>query len=624
MRCRLLKRMVYCAAPGWQCVASRVATLGTQADSIQYRPVKIHEEVMFTSANVRLFLWALLFVALFVNYQAWQIDHPAPLAVVNATAPQSLDGGAPTAIAPVSAVPGAAVPGMPLTGVATPGAATPTTAVTTAVPAAADDAVAVANASAVHVVTDVLDMDVSLAGGELRRADLVAYPVAKGRAQPVRLLNRDSDAARFVLQSGLAGTDGGPAPTHQALFKSAVTEVTLAPGQDEIKLPLTWTNDAGVTVTKTYTFKRGGYQIDVDYLVQNASAMPWGFASYAQLLRSNQPIETSYFKPETYSFKGPAYYDGAKYEKLTMGSKEASIDRAIKGGWLAGMQHHFVAAIVPNKEFAYQYRLRTQGEEFLFSATSATQSVASGAQARQTEVLFVGPKLQQQLTIAGPDLFRVADYGMLTIIAQPLFSLLEWVHALVGNWGYTIVIATFLLKLLFYPLSEASGRSMAKMKLLAPRIKALQETYKDQRDKLAKATMEMYQKEKVNPLAGCLPMIIQIPVFLAFYWVLLESVEMRQAPFIGWINDLSVRDPWFILPVIMAVASFIQFKLNPQMGTDPMQQKIFMMMPIVMSVTFAFFPAGLVLYWVTNTVLSIAQQWNINRRIETAAAKARR
>jgi YidC/Oxa1 family membrane protein insertase len=563
---------------------------------------------MFTSANVRLFLWALLFVGLFVNYQAWLIDHPAPVAVVSANAPQSLDGSAPAAIAPAAATPQAA--------------ATATAAAT--VPVTANDAVAVANAGVVHVVTDVLDMDVSLAGGELRRADLVAYPVAKGRAEPVRLLNRDSDASRFVLQSGLASTDGGPSPTHQVLFKSAVTTVALAPGQAEIKLPLTWTNDAGVTVTKTYTFKRGGYQIDVDYLVENAGTAPWSFASYAQLLRSNQPVATSYFKPETYSFKGPAYFDGAKYQKLKMGSKDTNVDRAIKGGWIAGMQHHFLAAIVPNNGGAYQYRLRTQGDEFLFSATGATRVVAPGAQGRQSEVFFVGPKLQDQLTIAGPDLFRVADYGMLTIIAQPLFALLKWVHALVGNWGFTIVIATFLLKLLFYPLSEASGKSMAKMKLLAPRIKALQETYKDQRDKLAKATMEMYQKEKVNPLAGCLPMIVQIPVFLAFYWVLLESVEMRQAPFIGWINDLSVRDPWFILPVIMAVASFIQFKLNPQMGTDPVQQKVFMMMPLIMSVTFAFFPAGLVLYWVTNTVLSIAQQWNINRRIETAAAKARR
>jgi YidC/Oxa1 family membrane protein insertase len=567
---------------------------------------------MFTSANVRLFLWALLFVALFVNYQAWQVDHPAPVAAVSATAPQSLDSSAPTAVAPRAAT-------------TAPAAATAATAVVPAIAApTVSDATAVANAGVVHVLTDVLDMDVSLAGGELRRADLLVYPVSKGQAEPVRLLNRDSDASRFVLQSGLVGTDGGAAPTHQALFKSAVAEVKLAAGQEEIKLPLSWTNDAGVTVTKTLGFKRGGYQIDVDYLVQNAGAMPWSFASYAQLLRSNQPVETSYFKPETYSFKGPAYYDGAKYQKLKMGSKDTNVDRAIKGGWIAGMQHHFVAAIVPNDSSAYQYRLRTQGDEFMFAATGPTQTVAAGAQAKQNEVFFVGPKLQQQLSAAGPDLFRVADYGMLTIIAQPLFSLLKWVHGLVGNWGFTIVIATLLLKLLFYPLSEASGRSMAKMKLLAPRIKALQETYKDQRDKLAKATMEMYQKEKVNPLAGCLPMIIQIPVFLAFYWVLLESVEMRQAPFIGWINDLSVRDPWFILPVIMAVASFIQFKLNPQMGTDPVQQKIFMMMPIVMSVTFAFFPAGLVLYWVTNTVLSIAQQWNINRRIEAAAAKARR
>jgi YidC/Oxa1 family membrane protein insertase len=394
-------------------------------------------------------------------------------------------------------------------------------------------------------------------------------------------------------------------------------------GQDEIRLPLVWRNDAGVTVTKTYTFHRGRYQIDVDYLIENAGNASWTYASYAQLLRTNQAVETSYFKPESYSFKGPAYFDGAKYQKLKMGSADTRHDREVRGGWLAGMQHHFVAAVVPHAGEDYHYLLKTQGNQFLLSATGPTQQVAPAAQARQSETLFVGPKLQRQLEQAGPDLFRVADYGRLTIIAQPLFWLLDKVHALIGNWGFTIMIVTLILKLLFYPLSEASGRSMAKMKTLAPRIKNLQETYKDQRDQLAKATMELYRKEKVNPAAGCLPMVIQIPVFLAFYWVLLESVEMRQAPFIGWINDLSVRDPWFILPLIMAVANFIQFKLNPQMGTDPVQQKIFMLMPLVMSVTFAFFPAGLVLYWVTNTVLSIAQQWNINRRIAAQAARAR-
>jgi YidC/Oxa1 family membrane protein insertase len=248
--------------------------------------------------------------------------------------------------------------------------------------------------------------------------------------------------------------------------------------------------------------------------------------------------------------------------------------------------------------------------------------VAPGASAAFTQTLFAGPKLQAQLEATAPELGRVADYGRLWFLAMPLYKLLAWVHGASGNWGIAIIVVTFLLKLLFYPLSEASGRSMAKMKALQPRIKNLQDTYKDDREKLGKAMMELYQREKINPVAGCLPIVIQIPVFLAFYWALLESVEMRQAPFMLWIHDLSARDPWFILPAIMAVAMFVQYKLNPA-PPDPVQAKVFMIMPFAMSVMFAFFPAGLVLYWVTNTILSIAQQWNINRRIAAAAAAKR-
>jgi YidC/Oxa1 family membrane protein insertase len=237
--------------------------------------------------------------------------------------------------------------------------------------------------------------------------------------------------------------------------------------------------------------------------------------------------------------------------------------------------------------------------------------------------VFIGPKLQGQLKQTSPELARAADYGRLYFLAQPLFWLLSNVHAISGNWGVAIIFVTFLLKLAFYPLSETSGRSMAKMKQLAPRVKNLQEMYKDDSEKRGRAMMELYQREKVNPVAGCLPTIIQIPVFLAFYWVLLESVEMRQAPFAFWIHDLSSRDPFFVLPAIMAVAMFVQYRLNPP-SADPVQAKVFMFMPLVMSFMFAFFPAGLVLYWVTNTILSIAQQWNINRRIEAAAAAGKK
>ena len=287
------------------------------------------------------------------------------------------------------------------------------------------------------------------------------------------------------------------------------------------------------------------------------------------------------------------------------------------------MQHHFVSAVVPDHADPAQLLDGRERPRIHSDARSVQlQTVAPGTTKTVKENLFVGPKLQKQLETLHPELDRVADYGALTLISRPLFWLLDHAHSIVSNWGLAIILVTFLLKLLFYPLSEKAGRSMARMRTLAPRMKTLQETYKDDRTKLGQATMELYKTEKVNPLAGCLPMLIQMPVFLAFYWVLLESVEMRQAPFFGWINDLSARDPFFILPVLNGLAMWGQSKLNPP-PPDPMQARIFQLMPIVFSVMFALFPAGLVLYWVTNTGLSILQQWNINRKI-TAEDKARK
>ena len=581
---------------------------------------------MFTTLNVRVILWATLAMALLMNYVTWMQDYP-PAPPAASPAVPAVSGAAPgTGLALGSAAPALLAP--PATGAGA--AITPApvaTAVTTIEGAAAPAAASTANASApavaerVHVLTDVLDVDISLDGGELTRTDLLAYPLVKGQPAPVRLLNRDSADSLFVLQSGLAGAAGVASPTHLAHFSAPLGELRLGASQSELQLPLTWTNAQGVTVIKTYRFRRGQYAIGVDYQVQNASAAAWQFAPYTQLLRNNVPVETSYFHPESYAYKGPAYDDGKKYQKLKLGKEPPTLDRQIDSGWVAAMQHHFVAAIVPPPGAPWHFQLSTQGNEYLLSTTGPTQQLAPGGSATVRQTVFVGPKLQALLEKASPRLYLVTDYGWLSILAQPLFWLLDKVHGMFGNWGWTIMIATLLLKLLFYPLSEASMRSMARMKALQPRIKALQETYKDQRDKLGKAMMELYQREKVNPVAGCLPMLIQFPVFIAFYWVLLESVEMRQAPFFAWISDLSARDPYFILPVMMAGANYINFKLNPQMG-DPTQQKMFMIMQIAMPVMFAFMPSGLVLYWTTNTVLSILQQWNINRRL-AAQTKAR-
>jgi YidC/Oxa1 family membrane protein insertase len=568
------------------------------------------------TANFRVVLWVLLGAALFINYQTWVHDYPAlaPVTTIQGTAAPALDSAPPTASAPAA--------------VATAGAGAAAAPAANA-PAAAsaqnlsDTAAANPGAGLVHVRTDVLDVEVSLAGGELERVDLPAYPAAKNTPDvPVRVLNRDSADSLFVLQSGLAGANGESAPTHQATFTADTKELVLSPGQPELSLPLHWSDGHGVSVTKTLIFRRGEYKIDVDYQVHNAGSAPWSFAPYEQILRYNTPIERSYFRVDSYAFKGPAISDGTKFEKLDI-TKDAKLDQNVTAGWIAALQQHFVVAIVPPSDAPQHFMLKTQGNEFLLSATGPSQNVPAGGDAATHASLWVGPKLQTQLDLVGPKLSLVTDYGRLSVLSRPLFWLLDRVHGMVGNWGFTIIIVTLLLKLLFYPLSEASGRSMAKMKALSPRLNSLRETYKDDREKLNRAMMELYQREKVNPLAGCLPMVIQIPVFLAFYWVLRDSVEIRQAPFIFWINDLSSRDPFFVLPAIMAGAMFVQYKLNPQVG-DPVQQKVFMFMPLAMSVTFAFFPAGLVLYWVTNTVLSILQQWNINRRIEAATARAKR
>jgi YidC/Oxa1 family membrane protein insertase len=579
--------------------------------------------------NARVFLWLGLVLLLWLNFETWTRDYAAPApspAAAAGTPSTALSAAIPEASAPTTAAAPTAV-AVPATPVADLGAATPALPATSAAPGSAAPAIVGAPTGVpgiVRVRTDVLDLDISLVGAELSRADLLVYPLVKGEDRPVRLLNRDG-AGFYVMQSGLAGPAGANRPTHLAVFSSGgLTDVKLPDMLDELRVPLTWTDGAGVTVTKTYVFKRGWYRIGLEYKVENRSAEPWSAASYVQILRDDIPIERSMFDVESYAFKGPAFYDGTKYQKLAIDDEdERNLSRDIQGGWIAGMQHHFTTAVVPPLDATYRYGMKVDGQQYLLSTAGPLREVAAGADGSFTETLFVGPKLQVQLEVTGPRLDLVADYGMLTLLAKPLFWLLEKAHDIVGNWGWAIVLVTLALKLVFYPLSETSGKSMAKMRVLAPRIKNLQDTYKDDREKLGKAMMEMYQREKINPLAGCLPILIQMPVFFAFYWVLLESVEMRQAPFMGWIQDLSAKDPFYVLPLVMAVAMFIQYKLNPA-PPDPIQAKVFMILPIVMSVTFAFFPAGLVLYWVTNTILSIAQQWNINRRIEAAAAAGKR
>jgi YidC/Oxa1 family membrane protein insertase len=574
------------------------------------------------TGNPRIFIWIALALVLWLNWEAWMRDYtPAtpPTAAAstqsgpNGTKPSSLSDAVPQASSTAAARAATDKTPSPAAGSA-PGA--------TPAQVEASDATTPTGGK-VHVLTDVLDLDINLQGGTFERADLLKYPKVKGGTELVRLMNTSPDNL-YLLQTGLTGPADSARPTHLSAFRSAQSEYQLGNAQ-ELRVPLTWTDDSsGVTVTKTYIFKPGSYRIDLEYSVDNKSGAPWQAAPYAQIVRRDPVTKRSMFTTnvENYAFHGPAIYDGAKYRKLKITDEDDKhLNIEVKNGWIAALQHHFVGAVVPPKDVDYRITLSAEGQEYRLAAAGPMSTVAPGQSAKFQQTLFVGPKLQAQLEKTGPELERAADYGKLTLLAKPLFILLSWVHNLFGNWGWAIITVTFLLKLLFYPLSETSGRSMAKMKMLSPRIKALQESYKEDREKLGRAMMDLYKREKVNPVAGCLPMVIQIPVFLAFYWVLLESVEMRQAPFMGWINDLSSKDPFFVLPAIMAGAMFAQYKLQGTPGADPVQQKVFMFMPFVMSFMFAFFPAGLVLYWVTNTLLSIAQQWNINRRINASAKK---
>jgi len=575
-----------------------------------------------TSNYLRLFLWAALGVALFLNYEAWLTDYgkapeTAPIAE-SAKRPGHAPGGGTglgDTVPRAASTPASAARQPASSETAQPAAAAPTTPSTAA---------AASTAPTVRVQTDVLDLQLSLDGGTIVYAALPEYHDTKGQPEPVVLENRASPESLYLLHSGLAGPDDAARPTHLARFTSAHSEYRLASGADELRVPLTWTDGQGVTVTKTFVFRRGQYGFGLEQSVDNRSGKPWQAAAYAQLLRYDIPSHGGSmftYNANSRSFHGPAIYDGTKYRTLNIGKDEDQhLSVSVVNGWMAAPQHDFVSAVVPPAGLPFQYTLGVQGNEFQLRTLGPMQTVEPGSTRSFDFKLFVGPKLQAQLNATAPELGRVNDYGRLYFLAQPLFWLLAKFHAIFGNWGVSIIIVTFLLKLLFYPLSEASYRSMARMKALAPRIKSIQETFKDDKEKAGRAVMDLYKREKVNPVAGCLPMIIQIPVFLAFYYVLIESVEMRQAPFVGWLNDLSSRDPWFILPAIMAAAMFVQYKLNPP-PPDPTQAKVMMVMPLAMSAMFAFFPSGLVLYWVTNTILSIAQQWNINRRIEASVKR---
>jgi YidC/Oxa1 family membrane protein insertase len=547
--------------------------------------------------NVRLFLWVALFAMLWLAYTAWTADYaavPSPPQSAPASPSQPVTNELPTV---EHAGNGNAAP-----------------------PAPPQSAEAPAPQQLIHVRTDVLDVEIDLHGGDLVRADLREYPVAKHDPDTVvRLLDFAPDT-RWVFQTGLRSVAGGAEPNHQATFRTASSDYVMADGADELTVKLEWAGNGEVAASKIYTFRRGQYAIDLALDATAPAGTTWGAAPYAQMVREHHPIKRSYRSVDSYSFMGPVFYDGDQYHKLKFDNllKEPSV-QTVKGGWFAAIQHHFLAAAVPPAGDEVKYRAVAQGQEFVVNAVGQVKEVTASAPLDYHYTLFVGPKLQAQLKEAGPELELTVDYGVLTVLSKPLFWVLSHIEAWVNNWGWAIVICTFLIKLAFYKLTATSGRSMAKMRRLAPRMKALQERYKDDRQALSQATLELYKREKVNPAAGCLPIVIQMPFFFAFYWVLIESVEMRQAPFMLWIDDLSSLDPYYVLPLLMGVAMFFQTRMNPP-PPDPVQARVMQIVPLVFTAFFAFFPSGLVLYWLTNTTLSIVQQWRINKIVEREQA----
>ncbi len=480
----------------------------------------------------------------------------------------------------------------------------------------------------VVVVTDLLRVELGLQGGDIRGVDLLKVPVAVDLPdQAFRLLSDKPDL--YWLQSGLLhdhiGGGGDPklrAPSHHEAYRSDRALYEMVSGEEVLRVPLLWQGDGGISVEKTYILRRGSYLIEIEHKVINRGGDVWVGRQYAQLRRS-MPKDAG--SPLLYTFTGAAYYDG-KYNKVAFDeiTEGPVLSKAITGGWAAMLQHYFVSALIPDRGTENDYytkAIRELGQEqYLIGLRSPPRVVAPGTEDQFSMRAYLGPKLQARLSETAPGLELTTDYGIFTVISKPLFWLLSRIHTVLGNWGWAIVVLTLIIKLVFYKLSEASYRSMAKMRRFQPRMVALRERYKDDRSRLSEEMMNLYRKEKVNPLGGCLPILVQVPVFIALYWVLLESVELRQAPFILWIHDLSVRDPYFVLPLLMGASMVAQNKLNPT-PPDPMQARLMMLLPVVFTVFFAFFPAGLVLYWVVNNVLSISQQWVITRRVLGQPAK---
>lgn len=485
---------------------------------------------------------------------------------------------------------------------------------------ATSSATGTAKTQLIHVKTDVYDINIDPVGGAIVDAALPQYPQSLQDKSPYTLMNSAANKL-YLAQSGLLSVDG-PDRDQPGVYQSPKNNYQLADNQQQLVVPLTWQSPNGVEVTKTYTFTKGSYLMNVDYRISNHGSQPWKGNFFTQFKRI-QPEKKSGGLFHINPYMGGVVSSPAEpYNKISFDDmRKGNFVQDIKGGWAAMEEHYFLSAWVPNPNETYQYSTRVvDGNTYLLSAVGSTMTVAPGQSVTVGAKLYSGPAIASVLKQIAPSLDKTVDYGYLWFIAIAIFWLMEHIYQFVGNWGWSIVLVTILIKGVFYKLSATSFRSMAAMRKLQPKLQQIKERYGDDRQRVGQETMALYKKEGVNPMGGCLPLVVQIPVFLALYWVLVESVQLRLAPFILWIHDLAAPDPFYVLPILMGLTMFIQQKLSPP-PPDPMQAKMMMALPLVFTVFFLNFPAGLVLYWVVNNSLSILQQWLITRHVEKVEAE---
>ena len=499
-----------------------------------------------------------------------------------------------------------------------PGAAVPQATVAGNAPAA-QQAVAAA-APSLRLRNDVLALELN--GRDITRAELLAYPQHRDAGSAPVVLFDTAPATRFVAEAFWRGADGVelvPQPQGDA------RDIALADGAQTVQARFVATAGNGLQLQRTYTLARGSYAVRVHDELVNAGNAAWTGDIERRLERVPPPVKTGFTNPESFSLSGAAWYspeDKYKKRKYPKFVDDGPLNQTVTGGWIGLSQHYFLAAWVPQKDQAALYSLGQKGHLYDVAARGPRVTLAPGQRFESSATLWVGPKLADRLDATAPGLGLAMDYGIFTVLSKPIHWLLTQLHKLTHNWGWAIVLLVVLIKAALYPLSAAQYKSMAKMRRFQPRIEQLKERYGDDKQKFQMAMLDLYKKEKINPAGGCLPILVQMPVFLALYYVLLEAVELRQAPWIiGWVNDLTARDPYFILPVLNAAVMFLTQRMTPMVGMDPMQKKMMQMMPLVMAVMFAFFPAGLVLYWVTNGALGMAQQWWNTRRFAEEPAK---